>query len=275
MMSPVVSQAGIEAFQDRILAFYRREGRMFTWRATSDPYNILVSEFMLQQTQTERVVRKYPPFIAAFPTLGNLAAAPLQEILRIWHGLGYNRRALALQASARIIWEEHDGHVPHTAEELTALPGIGPATAGAVLAFAYQIPTAFIETNIRRVFIHAFFPGRTAVKDVEILPLVEASLDRDNPRAWYYALMDYGVMLKQTTLNPNRSSAHYQRQAPFEGSHRQLRGRILAALVQHGPSTPRQLARMLRRNPSEIRKTLHVLEMEGFLQHRDDIFHIP
>lgn len=275
MMSLVVSRAGIEAFQDRIMAFYHCEGRMFAWRATTDPYHILVSEFMLQQTQTERVVRKYAPFIAAFPTLGDLAAAPLQEILRIWQGLGYNRRAIALQTSARIVLEEHNGHVPRTANGLTALPGIGPATAGAVLAFAYQIPTAFIETNIRRVFIHAFFPGRTAVKDVEIMPLVEASLDRDNPRAWYYALMDYGVMLKQTTPNPNRSSAHYQRQAPFEGSLRQLRGRILAAIVQHGPATPRQLVRMLRRDLSEIRKTLQILETEGFLQHQDDIFHIP
>lgn len=270
---PLADRPAIAAFRGIVYAHYRRQGRIFPWRLTTDPYRILVSEFMLQQTQTERVLRKYPPFIAAFPDLASLAESPLPDVLMLWQGLGYNRRALALQACARRVRDVHGGKVPATAAALIALPGVGPSTAGAVLAFAYQIPTAFIETNIRRVFLHHFFPARQAVKDAEILPLVEASLDRDNPRGWYYALMDYGVQLKRDTPNPNRRSAHYQRQSPFEGSRRQVRGRVLAALVD-GPATPARLADMLKQEEPSIRAALLALETEGFLRRNGDTYSI-
>ncbi len=156
-----------------------------------------------------------------------LAAAPLIEVLSCWKGLGYNRRALYLKEIARIVIDQYAAKLPDSPDELVKLPGIGSNTAGAVAAFAFNRPVVFIETNIRSVFIHHFFPDTADVRDSRILPLVEATLDRDNPRVWYWALMDYGTMLKETTANPGRRSAHYSRQSPFPGSDREIRGAIL------------------------------------------------
>lgn len=241
---------------------------MFPWRQTIDPYHILVSEFMLQQTQVQRVLIKYPPFLEAFPTFESLARSGLKEVLACWQGLGYNRRALALKSTAEVVVQAYAGELPRDPRELTGLPGIGPSTAGAVLAFAFQIPTAFIETNIRRVFIHHFFSGQAEVTDARIMPLVEATLDRDNPREWYYALMDYGTMLKERFVNPNRLSAHYQRQAPFEGSRRQIRGRILKALIDHPKMSLSELADLVGTARGDLAAIVQTLEREGFLKRR-------
>ncbi len=187
---------------------------------------------MLQQTQTARVVPKYAAWLAAFPGFRDLAEAPLSEALRLWSGLGYNRRGKWLWEAGRAVMERHGGRLPADEEELDALPGVGPYTARAVLAFAFGIPSAFIETNIRRVFIHFFFNAREeAVRDDEILPIVERTMDRDDVRSWYYALMDYGAGLPAVTPNPNRKSAAYTRQSRFKGSNREARGAILKALV--------------------------------------------
>jgi A/G-specific adenine glycosylase len=188
-----------------------------------DSYRILVSEIMLQQTQVERVLDKYKVFIRIFPDFSSLAVAPLADILKVWQGLGYNRRAVALQKIAISVMKESRGRLPVTREELLKLPGIGKYTASAILTFACNQPNIFIETNIRRVFIHFFFRDRENISDAEILPLIEMTLDAGNPREWYYALMDYGAMLKKTVENPNRKSSHYKKQAPFHGSNRQLR----------------------------------------------------
>jgi len=163
------------------------------WRETSDPYRILVSEIMLQQTQVQRVETKYKEFIAAFPAFPSLARAPLREVLRVWQGMGYNRRAIALRKIAQRVVAEYDGGLPDSVATLRTFPGIGAATAGAIVAFAFNKPTVFLETNSRRVFLHVFFAGRQRVKDSDILPLVETTLDREKPRQWYYALMDYGA----------------------------------------------------------------------------------
>ncbi|MBN2248060.1 MAG: A/G-specific adenine glycosylase [Coriobacteriia bacterium] len=206
------------------------------WRATRDPYRVLVSEVMLQQTQVARVVTKYAEFLASFPTVEALAEAPLDEVFRVWRGLGYNRRALALKRAAEAIVAEHGGCVPDTAEGLVALPGIGHATAAQILAFAFDVGVPFIETNIRSVYLHEFFGDAEDVPDSAILPLVEATMDRERPREWFWALMDYGTHLKATRPNPSRRSRHHVRQGRFEGSNRQLRGRLLAALA--GPGHP-------------------------------------
>lgn len=147
------------------------------WRETRDPYRIIVSEIMLQQTQVDRVRAKYETFLAAFPDLAALASAPLDRVLAAWQGLGYNRRAVALHRCARILEREHRGQVPDDTAALVALPGVGAATAASIRAFAFDAPVVFLETNIRRVFIHEFFPGREAVADGELLPLVAAALD--------------------------------------------------------------------------------------------------
>ena len=256
----------VAAFRDKIYAYYRDHARTFLWRETTDPYCILVSEIMLQQTQAERVAQKYGGFIARFPDFQALAGAELCSVLEAWQGLGYNRRAVALKETACKVVSENGGFLPCNAEGLVRLPGIGRSTAGAVLAFAYGIPVPFIETNIRRVFIHFFFSEREDVKDSEILPLVEQTLDRENPRDWYYALMDYGAMLKTKLPNPNRKSAHYTRQAPFEGSNRQIRGMILKLLLSSGALHETELIERLGSDLSRARSILLDLEREGFVR---------
>lgn len=268
MLNPAEYNPALRAFQNDIYAYYRMHARSFPWRQTRDPYSILVSEFMLQQTQVQRVLLKYPPFLAAFPTFDALAGAALKEVLARWQGLGYNRRALALKAAAEIVAHASGGELPRSLEELMRLPGIGRSTAGAVLAFAFQIPAPFIETNIRRVFIHCFFSGQVDVSDARIMPLVEATLDRANPREWYYALMDYGTMLKEHYANPNRQSAHYQHQAPFEGSRRQIRGRILKVLLEHPSANMSELALLVGGGSDGLAAILKTMEQEGFIKRR-------
>jgi A/G-specific adenine glycosylase len=212
--------ATVRAFRKLIYDFYREHGRAFPWRATHNPYHILVSEIMLQQTQTERVTDKYESFVNSFPDFSCLARTPLREILGAWQGLGYNRRAIALKEIAQRVIRDFQGNLPPSLEGLMSLPGIGRATAAAISTFAFNKPAVFLETNIRRVFIHHFFRNEDKVNDNEILPLVKQTLDTSNPRRWYHALMDYGVMLKKRHQNPNRKSAHYHKQGPFEGSNR-------------------------------------------------------
>lgn len=257
--------ATVTAFQKAILAHHRANPRPMPWRETRDPYCILISEIMLQQTQVERVKTKCAEFLAAFPTLADLAAAQLPEVLRVWQGLGYNRRALALKRCAEEIAERFSGQFPATIEELESLPGIGPYTARAVAAFAFGAAEPFIETNIRTLFIHFFFHGRDKVADREIMPLVAATLDRSDPRTWYYGLMDYGVMLKQNHPNPGRRSAHHTRQSRFEGSNRQLRSRLLRAVMAQPGITAKALAELLGAEPEAVKRNLEAMEREGFL----------
>ena len=224
----------VERFRRRVWAHDRRHYRSLPWRETSDPYAILVSEVMLQQTQVTRVGNYYGRFLARFPDPATLAAAPLGAVLELWSGLGYNRRALALQRAAGAVVREHGGVIPADRDALLRLPGVGPATAGALLAFAFARPAVFIETNIRRVFLHQYFPAAATVPDAALLPLVARTLDRRQPRRWYYALMDWGAALgQQRAGNPNRRSAHYSRQSPFAGSRRELRGRVIRLLTEH------------------------------------------
>ena len=235
------------------------------WRNTRNPYRILVSEVMLQQTSVERVMRKYPEFVRAFPGFRALARASVAEVLAAWKGLGYNRRALALREAARIITGRYRGRMPRTLEGLIELPGIGRATASAVLVYSFNRALPFIETNVRRVFIHFFFPRSRRVTDAKLMPLVESALDMDNPREWYFALMDYGAMLGKAGPNANTRSARYRKQAAFEGSLRQLRGRILAAVLERGPVTRAEIAREPGCADERLDHALTQLVREGFL----------
>jgi A/G-specific adenine glycosylase len=261
------------AFKKIIWKYYRAHRRDFPWRNTRDPYRILVSEIMLQQTQAPRVVSKYEEFIARFPTVQTLARASVSDVLAIWKGLGYNRRALALKRAAEIIMREHGGKVPRDIEKLIALPGVGKATAGDVLAFAWNIPVVVIETNIRSVFLHFFFPNVKNVHDRDILPLIEKTLDQKNPREWYAALMDYGAMLKRTHGNASRKSAHYAKQLPFKGSNREARARILFAITEK-PATATRLTKTLKLSEEIVTKNLAALEKEGFIASRRGVFSV-
>jgi A/G-specific adenine glycosylase len=259
-------------FRQQIYRYFQQHGRHLPWRTSRDPYQILVSEIMLQQTQVERVTLKYEPFLAAFPDVASLARAPLAEVMAAWQGLGYNRRALALKRIAQRLMAEFGGRLPEAVDTLRTLPGIGPATAGALAAFAFNQPVGFIETNIRRVFIHCFFAGQHGIRDREILPLVEKTLDRERPRTWYYALMDYGAALRRPGANANRRSAHYQRQSPFTGSDRQIRGLILKTLLE-APAfsfTAAALVQTIGQTPARTQSIIDTLIREGFLEQVDN-----
>ena len=222
---------------------------------------------MLQQTQVARVTEKYGLFIKKFPTFMALARATLAEVLTMWQGLGYNRRALSLKKLAETVMREYKGKLPHEPEELVKLPGIGAATAGSIAAFAFNHPSLFIETNIRRVFIHFFFSRSKKVSDDAIMRLVMQMVDLKNPREWYFALMDYGTMLAaQAKENPNRKSAHYVKQKPFIGSDRQVRGKIVALLVKHRSLTAQATAKEIREPRERIEKILAQLKKEGFVR---------
>jgi A/G-specific adenine glycosylase len=261
-----LSPAAIQSFRQKIYRYYHRHGRTLPWRKTRNPYHILISEIMLQQTQVERVRQKYPQFIAAFPDFKTLAKAPLRKLLQVWQGMGYNRRALFLKKIAEMVVEKFNGILPRTTEELMTLPGIGKNTAASVLAFAFNKPVAFIETNIRSVFIHCFFLDQDDVNDREILPLVEETLDSKNPREWYNALMDYGVMLKKTHPNPSRRSAHHQRQGKFAGSNRQVRGMIIKAITGNPLITQSALMRRINIPAQKVKDNLVQLQREGFIK---------
>jgi A/G-specific adenine glycosylase len=260
-----LNQSSIRKFKGTIYQYYHKNKRTFPWRETRDPYHILVSEIMLQQTQTDRVVYKYQLFLKTFPTFKSLAKSPLNKVLKVWQGLGYNRRAVSLHKTAQIIVYQYQGKLPESVDELIELPGIGHYTASAICAFAFNQPTTFIETNIRRIYIHFFFQKKRKVDDKDILPLVEQTLDKKNPRVWYYALMDYGVMLKKRVPNPNRKSTHYAKQSKFEGSNRQIRGMILKALLKEPKLTESKLVQKLNLDKDKVKRNLIQLKKEGFI----------
>ncbi len=220
-------------FKKTVEAFYATHGRHnLPWRKTHDPYRILVSEVMLQQTQVKRVLSFYTEFMKCFPTVQALAKSSLGDILRAWQGLGYNRRAKMLHETARAVLFQHGGKVPRGYDELRTLPGVGEYTAKAVRVFAWNEPEELIETNIRTAFLHHFFPRKRGITDRQLLQLTAVALDTKNPRRWYSALMDYGAHLKTILPNPSRRSATHARQKPFKGSDREIRGAILRAVSQ-------------------------------------------
>jgi A/G-specific adenine glycosylase len=261
-----VGIADKQAFRDLIYQHYESHGRILPWRLTWDPYRIFVSEVMLQQTQVERVLAKYDPFVCLLPDFAALANASLDLLLRAWQGLGYNRRALSLKKAALDIIGRFHGSLPSSVDDLATLPGIGPATAASIAAFAFNAPVSFIETNIRTVFIHFFFQDRERVSDREILPVVAETLDRNDPRSWYYALMDYGTMLKKEGRKAHRKSAAYRRQTPFQGSSRQVRGAILRLLVSGRAFSEAELTEGLGTSEEKVRANLLDLAREGFVR---------
>jgi A/G-specific adenine glycosylase len=272
----IVLKAGqILAFQKTVKNHYRLYGRELPWRNTEDPYKILVSEIMLQQTQVARVIEKYGYFLRAFPDIYALAGAPLRAVLNVWQGLGYNRRAMALKQAAQQVVEHFEQKIPSNVDSLASLPGIGKATACAICTFAFNQPTVFIETNIRTAFIYHFFNHINTVRDTHILPLVAQTLDYHNPRVWYYGLMDYGVAIKKMHGNLNAKSAHHQRQGQFKGSNRQIRGAILKALVKRERVSERELLTDVQFSPKMVMQNIQKLESEGIISKEGDYLLIP
>ncbi len=235
----------IQKFRQVVWEHYKKHGRDLPWRRTKDPYHILVSEIMLQQTQVDRVIPKYELFLKKFPTLQHLHKASVANILKTWQGLGYNRRALVLK---NIAAQLQGRSIPRDTEQLEQLPGIGRYTAGAIAMFAYNRKGICLETNIRRVFLHHFFPNSANVSDERLIPYIQQTLPARNVRTWYWALMDYGAWLAKHVANPNRRSAQYHVQARFDGSVRQVRGHILKLLVAKSELSRKDLVRTFGRD---------------------------
>ena len=228
----------LAAFRSLVLERGRELYRDLPWRRTRDPYQIWISEVMLQQTQTTRVDGRWQRWLERFPTPTALAAAAPADVLEEWQGLGYNRRALSLHRAAQAV-AALGGELPAETAALEALPGVGPATAAGIRAFAFDLPSVYLETNVRTVLLHELFRGEERVSDRALVPILaetcppDASNPDDDPRSWYYALLDYGAYLKRSVTNPSRRSAAHARQSRFEGSHRQKRAELLRVLLAH------------------------------------------
>lgn len=240
------------------------------WRSEPSPYHVLVSELMLQQTQVSRVIPKFEAFMARFPTLAVLSESSLADVLVLWSGLGYNRRAKYLWQAALEVTLRFDGKLPRSQKELQSLPGIGPNTAAAILNYAYEIPTAFVETNIRTVYFHHFFHDQTDISDRELLEVVARTIDGEHPREWFWALMDYGSHLKSTLGGRLDQSKHYTKQSPLAGSVREMRGRIIRALAAQELAEDALMRAVFA--DERYRTALNDLEREGMIEFSDNFW---
>ncbi len=262
-----------------LLAWYVPRRRAYPWRGATDPYRVLVSEVMLQQTQAARVAPAYRSFVRRFPTLRSLARASRAEVLRAWGTLGYNRRAVALAETARIVVREHDGRLPRRPAELVRLPGIGPYTAAAVASLGYGAPVPAIDTNVRRV-VARFRIGRDDAGAAEVAA-AGRWLDRRDPGAWNQALMDLGrevcrpaprchlcplartCRFRLVGAGPRRS---VRRQAPFEGSFRQVRGAVVRVLRERSGASVGDLAGRVGRPVEVVVRAVERLSAEGLVR---------
>ena len=263
-----------------LLAWFAGRRRAYPWRGTGDPYRVLVSEVMLQQTQAARVVPAYRSFVRRFPTIRSLARAPRSAVVRAWGTLGYNRRAVALSEAARLIVRDHGGRVPAEPETLARLPGVGPYTAAAVASLGHGVPVAAIDTNVRRVVGRARL-GRDDAAPTDIEAAAVAWLDRADPASWNQALMDLGrevcrpvprceacpvaaaCRFRAEGATPQRGS---RRQGRFEGSFRQLRGAVISELRRTEATTVRTLVTRLGRGLDEVTAAVARLSAEGLVR---------
>lgn len=227
-----LSSEKIKQFQKKVLSFYKKNKRSLPWRDTTDPYKILLSEFMLQQTQVSRVVSYYERWTAKWPTIDQLASATLAEVLEQWMGLGYNNRAVNLHRTAKKIVAEFDGDVISAMKNYQELPGIGKYTSQAVQIFSTNDDLVTVDTNIRRILIREFdLPPM--VPDKELWRVAERCLPAGKGREWHNALMDYGALYLTAQKTGIKSKTQQSR---FEGSNRQIRAKILRCLLKQGLS---------------------------------------
>jgi len=266
----------IRKFRNIIWDFYKKHGRHdLPWRMTTDPYRILVSEVMLQQTQVERVRGYYAAWLKKFPSIRALAAAPLADVLTSWQGLGYNRRAKMLHEAAKAVMREYEGKLPTDPKQLVLLPGVGPYTARAVAAFSANQDTVFIETNLRTVVLHHFFADKKSVSDREILAVLTEAFPKGRAREWYAALMDYGAYLKRSGIKVNKKSVSYTKQTTFAGSGRQARGAILKELT-NGTATQKRLIGLLGEDRTgQMAQQLAKLLAEGMIEKIGTRYQLP
>jgi A/G-specific adenine glycosylase len=250
-VSDETQKVRLARIRDGLLGWFQEHARDLPWRRTRDPYAILVSEVMLQQTQVDRVLPYYTQFLERFPTVEDLANAATSDVIRIWSGLGYNRRAVNLQRAARAIVEEHESVFPDDPADLKKLPGIGSYTAGAIAAFAHERDVAFLDTNMRRVVSRVIF-GTESTRESEAIEAANALVPAGHGWTWNQALIEFGALqctarrpaciicplrddcaaypTMQVTLQRKSSSTRQAKTEPFESTSRFYRGRIVEAL---------------------------------------------
>jgi A/G-specific adenine glycosylase len=262
-----LSPRTVRRFQRLIWQFFSAHGRSFAWRRSRDPYQILVSEIMLQQTQTVRVAERFDEFLQLFPTVQDLAKASQASVIRAWQGLGYYRRAKNLHLAAKAICLKHRGKVPRDPQALVALPGIGAYTAAAVAVFAFRTAVPMVETNIRAVYLFTFCRGRTHVGDREIATLVERTCDARRCREWFYALMDLGVELKRYRPGINHRSKHHVTQTPFKGSDREVAAQVLRVIISRTRAIQDdQLYREVSADSEQVKRAIERLLKDSLIQ---------
>ncbi len=289
---PVPADAVPPALRDAVLAWYDAEGRSLAFRATRDPYAVLVSELMAQQTQAARAAEAWTAWMARFPTVEALAAAPVADVVRAWAGLGYNRRAVQLHRAAGEIVARHGGAVPATVEALESLPGVGPYTARAVAAIAFGQPVGAVDTNVRRVLGRVVAGGPEALSPAALQDLADAVVPPGRPGDWTHALMDVGAGLcrPRTPRCGDCPAAAWCRYAAgerpvvaldpeprtrrpeprFETTTRWLRGRVLARAraAEPGAWIPFGVA-IGDHGRHAVREAVTALAMDGLLEMRE------
>jgi A/G-specific adenine glycosylase len=259
-------------FQELIAEQGRLLYRSMPWREDTRSYYVLVSELMLQQTQVDRVIPKFNAFIDRFPDEASLAQVALADVLGLWQGLGYNRRAKFLHESAKKIMHDFGGLFPSTYDDILSLPGVGPGTAGAIMAYAFNQPVIFIETNVRTVYFHHFFGDGDKVSDAELRPRIDATLNHEHPREFYWALMDYGTWLKKQGVGRITQSSHYKKQSPLKGSVREVRGEIIRWLSSE--DVPLELLRNQYHGDARFELALNGLLADGLVMQTDHVLHL-
>jgi A/G-specific adenine glycosylase len=267
--SLVLSPERIQEFQKKVLSFYKKNGRMLPWRETTDPYKILLSELMLQQTQVNRVIRYYESWIARWPTIHALASASRVEVLQAWMGLGYNTRAMNLHKAARKIVTQFDSDVLEAMRQYKEIPGVGRYTSQAVQIFATNADLVTVDTNIRRIFIKEFHLPET-VSDKELWMLAERCLPNGRSREWHNALMDYGALHLTAQKTGIKSKT---RQSRFEGSDRQLRARIIRILLQNDESLM-NISRILNVERTWLQRILEKLISEDIILKKNNRYYL-
>jgi A/G-specific adenine glycosylase len=266
----IISKKDIQRFQQKILEFYQKNKRDLPWRKTTDPYHILVSEFMLQQTQVSRVVEYYNKWMESWPTVNNLASEEYKNVLQSWMGLGYNRRAMYLHNTAKIIVKDFDSDVLNAVNHYENLPGIGLYTSKAIQIFAANADIATVDTNIRRILISEFDLNEN-ISENDLFSLAQLCLPHGKSRDWHNALMDYGAMYltsRKSGIKPKTQ------QSRFKGSDRQIRGQILRLLLKEDHSFY-ELHHQIQVNDTRLTGILDKMIHEKTISKTNEKFHVP
>ncbi|MBS3749846.1 MAG: Fe-S cluster assembly protein HesB [Candidatus Thermoplasmatota archaeon] len=270
MKNNLPTEQDIKKFQHKVFHFYEEYKRDLPWRKTNDAYKILVSEFMLQQTQVSRVINYYTRWMNTWPTVHSLANETYKNVLQAWMGLGYNRRAMYLHNTANIIVDEFDGDVLSAVNHYEKLPGIGLYTAKAIQIFAANADIATVDTNIRRILINEFDLDES-ISDKELFQLAKQCLPKGKSRNWHNALMDYGALhltSRKTGIKPKTQ------QSNFQGSDRQIRGKILRLLLKEDQSAY-QLQKELKVESERLSKILNKMVDEKTVGKTNKNYHVP